>query len=261
MFVTIINDCRDANAAGRQATRAAALFGAPVHLVGVSSDLEAAGNVVDVLDAAGGAEGVVLVNVAPRHGAAKKWPNGTPFGWFRSGRTLVAASIDGLTLSLAKKLGIADAVNVLDIPTVIAQAVTDGLIGRRDGERVVATQFRSFEFLPRAAAWIASGADVPSERMDASEVPDAPPAVWWIDNFGNCKTTLLEGEEAGLPFPRYPRLKDVPDGGAALIVGSSGFGDRRFLELVVQGGNAARELGVRSGLLTGSGQGSSRAGR
>src|SRR5512141_546524 len=115
MFVTLINDCRDANAFGRQATKAGALLGRLVVTVGVRNDLEAAGNLVDALDAAEGREGVILVNVAPRNGDAKKWPNGTPFGWFKCGGTLVVASIDGLTLSLAKKLGLFEAVHVFDI--------------------------------------------------------------------------------------------------------------------------------------------------
>lgn len=41
MFVTIINDCRDANVFGRQATRAA-LFGCTVNPVAVADELEAA---------------------------------------------------------------------------------------------------------------------------------------------------------------------------------------------------------------------------
>src|SRR5688572_12965729 len=98
MFVTIINDCKDENAFGRQATKAAALFGCSIVTVGVDSDIEAAGNLIDCLDAGEGKEGVILVNVAPRHGDAKKWPNGTPFGYFLYKETLVVTSIDGLTL-------------------------------------------------------------------------------------------------------------------------------------------------------------------
>jgi hypothetical protein len=257
MFVTLINDCKDPNAFGRQATRAAALFGGPVHALGVASDLEAAGNLVDALDAADGRKGVILANVAPRNGAAKRWPNGTPFGWFRRGDTLVVASIDGLTLSLAKKLGLADAVEVFDIPEVMDAAAGHRLVSREVADQVVSTQFRSLEFLPRAACWLTQGYALPTTRMSIAEVADAPHAVWWVDNFGNCKTTLLPDELppflddealAGLPsLAHYDRLKDVPDADAAFVTGSSGCGKDRFVEIVIQGGSAAKRFGLHSG--------------
>ena len=75
MFVTIINDCRDPNALGRQATRAASLFDCSVTPIGVENDLEAAGMLVDVLDAAEDRKGVILVNVAPRQSSGKKHDN------------------------------------------------------------------------------------------------------------------------------------------------------------------------------------------
>lgn len=257
MFVTIINDCKDPNAFGRQTTRASTLFGLNVNTVAVSNDLEAAGNLVDVLDASEGRRGVVLVNVAPRNGAAKKWANGTPFGWFRYGDTLVAASIDGRTLSLVKKLGITDAIEVFDIPTVMDAAAGHRLVSRDVAEYVKTTQFRSLEFLPRAASWITQGYVLPTERMAISEVVDAESAVWWVDNFGNCKTTVLPEDLdvfrddhalSGLAsLAHYERLKDVPDGECAFVTGSSGIGTRRFVEVMIQGGNASQRYGLRSG--------------
>src|SRR3989344_9103064 len=116
MNIIIINDCRDANAVGRQIARAASLLGGSASFLGVTSDLQAAGNLIDVLDALGENPGVVLVNVAPRNGKAKKWGNGTPFGYFWYRKTLVVASIDGYTLSLVKKLKVVNFVYVLDIP-------------------------------------------------------------------------------------------------------------------------------------------------
>ncbi len=255
MFVTIINDCRDANAFGRQTTRASALFGCNVNPVAVANDLEAAGNLIDALDASEGRKGVILVNVAPRNGAAKRWPNGTPFGWFAYGDTIVAASIDGLTLSLAKKLGVTDAVELFDIPEVMAAAAGHRLVSRETADYVVSTQFRSLEFLPRAASWLSRGYVLPTERFELGA--DAPDAVWWVDNFGNCKTTVLPEELdafrdddaiSGISsLPHYDRLKDVPDGEAAFVTGSSGLGARRFVEVVIQGGDAASRFGLRSG--------------
>ncbi|HYC83457.1 MAG TPA: SAM hydroxide adenosyltransferase [Candidatus Paceibacterota bacterium] len=255
MNITIINDCKDDNAAGRQIARASALFKAPVSLVGVSSDLEAAGNLIDILDAYDNNPGVILANVAPRNGQAKKWPNGTPFGYFRYRNVLIASSVDGLTLSLAKKLKLADGIEVLDIPTVVARFVKEGIVSEEVGRHIVDTQFRSFDFLPRAAAYLLKNGTLDSERLPAEEIADAPQAIWWIDNFGNCKTSILESElgEGGAietkfgRIERFRRLKDVPDGTPALIAGSSGLGAHRFLELAVQGESAARVLGISSG--------------
>ncbi len=91
--------------------------------------------------------------------------------------------------------------------------------------------------------------------MNIKDIPDAPPMIWWIDNFGNCKTTLLcddikDGTLLSTKFnklSRFARLKDVPDKTPALISGSSGLGEKRFLEIVVQGGSAEKELKISVG--------------
>lgn len=258
MFITIINDCRDSNAFGRQATKTAAHFNnATINLVGVQSDLEAAGNLVDILTAGEGRDGVILVNVAPRHGSAKKWANGTPFGWFRYGETLVVASIDGLTLSLIKKLGLINHIELLDIPTVMQFAVDNKLIDRDTATYIVSTQFRSLEFVPRVASWIYNGHNLPSTKYATTEVADAPPAVWCIDNFGNCKTTLLTEELSNFTdrlaisglrsIPYYDHLRDIPNNEAAFVSGSSGIAENRFIEVIVQGGNASKRFGLHLG--------------
>lgn len=250
MHITIINDCRDDNAAARQAARAASLIGGSISLVGVGDygDLAAAGNLIDVLDAYGEEAGVVLVNVAPRHTGSKQWPNGTPFCHFQVGNVLVVSSFDGLTLSLVKKFGLAESVSLMDIPTVTEAMVAAGRLSATEREHICNSQFRSFDFVPRAAAWLREGAEVPAAQVAVRELPDAPQAVWWIDNFGNAKTTLFaeevefaEGKEIATPWgavPAVARLADVPKGAPALVVGSSGYGNQRFLELVVQGGRA-----------------------
>jgi S-adenosylmethionine hydrolase len=100
---------------------------------------------------------------------------------------------------------------------------------------------------------VAAGHDLPAELLDLTTVADAPATVWWVDNFGNCKTTLLPEEAARLnsaglaDLPRYPRLKDVPNGEAAVITGSSGYGTQRLLEIVVQGGRADEKLSLDAG--------------
>jgi hypothetical protein len=90
------------------------------------------------------------------------------------------------------------------------------------------------------------------EVLSIDEIPDAPHTIWWIDNFGNCKTTFVDGEENVLleKFPniqKYTRLKDVPNDEAGIVVGSSGIGETRFLEIVVQGKNASDILELEIG--------------
>ncbi len=128
MTITLITDCQDANAAGRQAVRLAGLFGTTPIIIGVKSDLEAAGNLIDVLDAAEDRPGVYLVNVAPRNGKAKQWPNGTPFSYFRYKRSLILSSIDGLALSLVKKLNLTSSVRILDIPSACEAMIQGGAL-------------------------------------------------------------------------------------------------------------------------------------
>ena len=252
MHITIINDCHDDNAGGRQLARTASLTGASVSLVGVGDygDLSAAGNLIDVLDAYRASREVsaILVNVAPRHKGSKKWQNGTPFCHFKVGNTLVVSSFDGLTLSLIKKLGLVKEVFLMDIPTVTEAMVKDGAITNDERNRIISSQFRSFDFTPLALAYLLKGNTVPAETSSINDIPQAPKAIWWIDNFGNAKTTVLpeeigfkEGEKIQTAlgvFICYEHLATVPKGESALIIGSSGINQHRFVEIVVQGGSA-----------------------
>jgi len=255
--VGIVNDCSDDNTRGRQGFRVGALLGLPVTYVGVPQydSLAAAGNVIDMLDAAGDSETMLLVNVAPRFGAAKQFENGTPFGYFWYQNTLVIATVSGYTLSLVKKLGLADSLRILDMHTSVPVFVEYGMLSQEAGDRIIETQFRSFNFVPRVAQFIANyRKDLPGETYSFDNVADVPKVIWWIDNFGNCKTALTKedvdwqaGETIALmgrEFTMYDRLKDVPDDEVACIIGSSGLGEKRFLELVVQGKSAAKELGA-----------------
>lgn len=261
MFLTIITDCRDDNARVRQEARYATLFpNTHISFIGVSSDIEAAGNLIDVLDGVGEAEGVIALNVAPRHGKAKKWPNGTPFGYFKFKNVLVVCTIDGCALSLAKKFGmIEDGVMVTDIRAVLKNEGFE----QKTIDFIASSQFRSFDYLPRLARIVWDKGGVPAEPLLTSEIPAAPNGVWWIDSFGNCKTTLLpedvkfaEGarreivlHDIPIEATCYKQLRSVPDRLTALTEGSSGYGDRRFLELIVQGGNAAKlyEITIKDG--------------
>lgn len=255
--IIIINDCRDENAAGRQIVRATHLFGSTPTFIGVTGELDAAGNLIDALDALDGAQGVILVNVAPRHGEAKKWENGTPFGYFYHGKTLVASTIDGPVLGLAKKLKLCESIRVLDTAQATDAMVAAGYIPAEIRDRIVKSQFRSFDFLPRIAAYITATGAAIGEEASIETFPDVPSAVWHVDNFGNCKTTLFSDEiefSIGTQLKTsvgdlmcHARLKDVPHDEPALIIGSSGLGDRRFLEIVVQGRSAAKQFGLAVG--------------
>lgn len=264
MFVTIINDCRDGNAMNRQATRVASYFSAPVYTLGVTDfghegngEIEAAGNLIDTLDASGGSKGVILVNVAVRHGKGKKWPNGTPFGYFFHKETLIIGTIDGYCFSLAKKFGLMSSIKLMDIPTVMDHMIATGNHSSEFRRLVVDSQFRSYEFIPRVANWIMNGIDVPAEDYDVSNVPDMPNCIWWVDNFGNTVTTLLASDIDHTPGKTmktkfgdimcYERLKDVPNGEPGLIIGSSGMENRRFVSLVMQGKSAAKNYGIKTG--------------
>lgn len=266
---SIITDCADDNARARQELRFKSLFGVMPSFLGVSSynSIEAAGNLVEQLDvltnfplAKNAPDSVLLVNVAPRSGdIKKKWENGTPFCMFRTSRTLVASTYEGHCLALARDLGITDSVELFDIPTVMKAAVEWGELTEDEAKRIVNTQFRSLEFLPLVAYWAWQRRAVPSTTQPLNELPSASGQAWFIDNFGNVKTTLTEknikfkeGNEVtlanGTTATCYRRLADVPSGAVALTVGSSGYGTDRFLEVVIgQTGRASERLGLTVG--------------
>lgn len=247
MNITIINDCRDDNAKGRQLAKVASLFGQTANFIGVSNELEAAGNIIDLLDATGDGEAIILVNVAPRQGLAKKHYNGTPFGYFWYKNILVVSTIDGLVLSLVKKLNIIDYFFVLDIPETLEILIEHQSLSIHVKDHIQNSQFRSFDYLPRIAQYLAKYKEIKSKKVSVNTLENAPDAIWWVDNFGNCKTTLLGIKEYKGKLPYYSGLKDVPDGKAAIITGSSGLENKRFLEIVVQGGNAADFFNLHSG--------------
>ena len=264
MFVTVINDCHDDNAKARQVTRLQSLFNQPVNFLGVNNDIEASGCLIDILDASEGRDGIVLVNVAPR--AVRSWwlkddflkrPNGTPFCFFHYKKTLILASIDGETLSLIKKFKIADTVNILDLDKNLDVLTSNNVIDCNLSKEIALTQFRSFDFLPRIAHWIWSGGNVVCDVLDLGDMSEPGHRIWWVDNFGNCKTTMLRSDlifrgddmvkTVYGEFCFFERLKDVPDGKIAIVQGSSGVSGKRFLEIVMQGGNCAEQLSAMVG--------------
>lgn len=260
MFITVITDCHDANATSRQGTRWSGYFNITPTLVGVDNynEYEAGAYLIDVLDAAAGNEGIVFANVAPRHGKGKKWPNGTPFGYFFYENTMVISTIDGYNLSLIKKLGLTDNIKVWDIPTVMDKVISEGVIEEVFRDHISKSQFRSYEFVPRAAHWHWNKKlDLPTDDYAISEVADMPKVITFPDNFGNCPTSILPEEigfEPGKTLTTklgdikcYERLKDVPNGEPALIIGSWGIREKRFVALVVQGKSAKDHFHIEPG--------------
>jgi hypothetical protein len=243
-----ISDCNDDNVKARYGARIQSCIknAGTITFVGVESDLEASGNLVDVLDGLGGLEAIIFVNVAPRGTMKTKWPNGTPFGYLQYNNAHIFTTIDGYMLSLLQKIhGAPLTVAMYDIPSVVPYLTNDAALQ----EYIVKSQFRSFDFLPRVAGYVLSGENVPTTPF--TDTPQAPSAVWWIDNFGNAKTTITSSEAnfteqevvkvevnktiQELPF--YERLKDIPFGETAIYIGSSGFGTTRFLEITKQKGD------------------------
>jgi len=258
--ITYISDCRDDNTKGRLVARVATYFpGSNIVFVGVRDDIEASINLVDIVDAYEGRPGVILLNVAPRHGdAQKKWPNGTPFGWVKLDNIDLFTTIDGYSLSMLQKmLGKKISIDVYDIPKTVPRMGLDKSVQNR----IIHTQFRSFDYLPRLARALVGGQELPvTEKF--SKVPEMSNMICWADSFGNLKTNMLP-EEIGFEvgreiilraqghkqfrLPCYERLKDIPDEFVALTVGSSGMKDKRFIEIMQQGGSASTSLGAISG--------------
>jgi hypothetical protein len=255
MFTVIINDCRDENARGRQAARITSLIDTHTSFIGVETDIEAGVNLIEMLDATEGKRGIILMNVAPRGGHTRQWENGTPFGYVWYQETLIVGSVDGLCFSGLKKFGLAKEINVLDTTTGAATMLAAGFIDEVAAAHIPHTQFRSFDFTPRVAAFIFLGNEVPHTPMPIANIPDLPPAVWWIDNFGNCKTTLTERDVVNKTeletrwgtFPLHTQLKNVPDQETAFTVGSSGLPGNKFVEFVIQRASAAKQHGVAMG--------------
>jgi len=258
MQITIINDCCDQNAKLRQVTRLGSLFqNSSVNCFSVKSEIEASGFLVDAIDSFEGREGIILVNVAPRNGKAKKWENGTPFGFFKYKKTLIISSLDGNVLSLAKKLNLLKEIYIFDIQKVI-KSIDKTELNIDEKNRITNSQFRSFDFLPRIAYWLNHNIKLPYKKYDISKIQNIKGKIWFTDNFGNIKTTYLKNEivvdkngyskfkinNNNFKLKLYNHLKDLPDNETGLVVGSSGIGEKRFIEIISQGASATKKLKI-----------------
>lgn len=260
--VLYLTDCTDTNAVARLTIRVSALLDSHVRVLPLDDsrpDLMAGLTLVDVIASThltGGKPSVctVLINIAPRYDDS---PNGLPFCYFHVQGTLVVTTANPEVLAFARKfLGITE-VHVTDISEVMNAATAWAPFTDEQVRTIVGSQFRSLWYLPLLARWVKEGRPIPATPYLAPETPDEG-VVAVVDNFGNCKTTSLPsgvgfsvGGRIKVSTPLglrevtcYERLTDVPPAEVGIVIGSSGNG---LLELVINGGSAAGELGVAAG--------------
>jgi hypothetical protein len=246
MQVTIISDCSDSNARSRQEIRYKALLGINVGItfVGAETSLEASGCLIDAIDAYQDTAGIIVVNVAHR-GNKDIYPNGIPFCYSKVGNLNIVGTPN--CFSLAKKLGIIENTNETDVFTVCKEFLPEA-----EAQRIASSQFRSYEYLPYLVKWISEGKEIISKEVDVHDFEDKN-YIWYVDCFGNCKTTILfkEGAPNQKPILDYPfieKLTDVPKNNEPYFIkGSSGYKDKRFIELVIQRQSASKILGIGVG--------------
>jgi hypothetical protein len=251
-------DCKDSNALSRLSARLTALFAdSNIQTVGIDKDIEAAGCILDMLDALrlGTGDYIIIGNLAPR--AEKQYKNGAPFYIAHVQGIIIIAT--KTCFSLLRKLNLIDTIGQTDVETVCGT-----FLSAEETNRIANSQFRSFEYVPLLASFAADGKDIPAtaEALDSFSPEKFENKIWWIDNFGNAKTTLtrteiedkviggnvtlrIDGTEHTLPF--FERMADVPTGVVACIIGSSGYKDVRFAEIIKQGSSVAQALGLGVG--------------
>ncbi|MES2930475.1 MAG: SAM hydroxide adenosyltransferase [Patescibacteria group bacterium] len=249
-------DCKDPNALTRLTARLSTLFAdSSIYSVGIDSDIGASGCILDTLDALriGKSPHIIIGNLAPRQDKSHK--NGAPFYIGRIDQTIIVATKTCFTL--LSKFNLIKNIEETDVATVCRK-----FLPREEANRIANSQFRSFEYVPRLARWAYEGKKFPT--IASAVVPLGDNQIWWIDNFGNAKTTITEKEiKAAVKngsvslriagkthsFPFYQKLSDVPKGKKAVIIGSSGYKDTRFAEIVIQGKSASSALALVHGTL------------
>jgi len=236
-------------------------------VVKVSTDIEAAGNIIDQLDASDQNPTIIIANIAPRtnhswwlknsKGQFNIYENGTSFCYFWVKNKLIISTIDGLTLALVKKINITSNINVIDIRKTLSIMHKNNLITSYQKNYISNSQFRSFDFIPRVVELLLKKINPISKKLSITKIPDCPNAIWWIDNFGNCKTTLFKkdiiiSKDGKIQtkfgqFPFFSHLSKIPSSMTAIVEGSSGVGESVFLEFLTQGKNTAKQYSIKIG--------------
>ena len=251
-------DCKDSNALTRLFVRLTALFnGSHIKTVGIDKDIEAAGCILDTLDALrlGTGDYIIIGNLAPRE--HKQYKNGAPFCVAHVDGTIIIAT--KTCFSLLRKLDLINTIGETDVETVCK-----AFLSEEETARIANSQFRSFEYVPLLARFAADEKDIPmtQDTLESFSPEKFENQIWWIDNFGNAKTTFTNNEiknrvsnetvtlilnNTEHVFPFFDQLADVPTGTVACIIGSSGYKDVRFAEIVKQGASVAQALGLSVG--------------
>lgn len=266
--ITVINDCGDRNERLRILTRLDTLFPRVgirfCEVDGEHRDLEAAGNIIDALDARGGgaAPGLILGNTAFREPEKSGDANGAPFGHCLINNVLLFSTIRGRILSLVQDFFGIKHIHVVEPREALQSIVDTGHLEVEWVDHIANSQFRSFELQPLLAERLLGGFTVPY-RKETLVCAKPGRVVWWVDKHGNCKTTvttsqcelkpLRDGNELATKFGTlkyFRRLNDAPRGVPSVTTGSSGLGagpDSRFLEIAIRMGNAAKELKIKVG--------------
>ncbi len=286
-FITDCGGRQDKNAPGRLETRTQQLVGAPITVIPLeveTSQLErgseqAVLEMIDQIDASRlpwersvHDQTLIMVNSATRGETPLHRPNGSPFCWWRPDEnTLVVSTLDGPVLPRVNSLGLIPEgiVHELDVPEVMAHAVKRGWIRDHEAERIINSQFRSFDFQPLVAYWLLKEWPVPSRPYPVPAYEAGDVTVFTEDSFGNLKLNVTPeefGYEEGLEVTLADdttaicvrSLKDVPQGTPeqpilAITVGSSGLRnpqtgkDTRFLELVAMKDSAHKITAFKRG--------------
>jgi hypothetical protein len=253
MRISIFTDCFDQNAIIRQTYRYESLFPeAEINFKELNSlnFVPVLAGAIDEVDAVRFSSGVniFVFNLAQR--TEKKYENGQPFCFTRLGSSIIIGTIS--SFSVLKKLGIVKSVYVTEIEKVCLQ-----FLSVKEAKRISQSQFRSYDFVPLLALWIYQGHNIKSTNIELNKT-ELSDQIWFIDCFGNCKTTIpgtrfsrkangyiVSTNFGDLPF--FQRLSDVPVDTVAIIIGSSGYRSRRFIEIIKNGGSAQKELGIELG--------------
>lgn len=246
IIIEVNTDCIDPeNALIRQTLRYKSLFPhAEITFNKLShGDIPLLAGIIDKIDATsfGAVKHLIVCNVAPR--TEKRYDNGGPFCYVHIGNATIIGTPEAFVL--LRKLGIIKTVQQTDVRTVCTAFLSEAF----EVDRIARSQFRSFDYVPLLALWLSEGKTIPCLSLILENEP-IKEQVWLRDNFGNLKTTITSSEiEAHVKkgkvksaingrkreFPFYERLSEVPLGVTAFIVGSSGYGESRFVELVAQG--------------------------
>ncbi len=272
MLVSIVSDCvGDPNGKSRFEAAVVSEIPGGQPVCSYSRDAhEAAGNLVDQLRRTRNNSAIMLGNVAPRaNRPILSDQNGSDFCYFwlknktwpRDKKVLVLATQDGRTLSLLAKL-FGDHDGRLGVNTINLEAAAKQLFPDDELEAYFAanSQYRGVDFMVPATAALWAGKELESKPY----VYDVQiePCAWTVDEFGNVKTTYLWDVTKPLPksllvsivatsspygvydseLPVIPRLCDIQRMQTAVTIGSSGYGQFRFLEIATRLGRAEAAL-------------------